>query len=1141
MEYRKGRAALSNAGFAGFLAAQALGALNDNAFKTFVALWAVAALPPGESARLIALAGAMFVAPFLIFSTYAGWAADRWSKKSLIVFFKAVEVILLALSFAGLYARSLPLLMVLLFLMGTHSAFFGPVKLAIIPEMIEDEDLSGANGLLQMTTFFGIIAGTAAAGALLGPCRERPELASLVFNAVSLVGLAASLLVPDVPAVGNREPLKLNFVGQSWKSVVELRRYPSVYLSTVGAAYFWFVGAIFQMNILVYGKELMGVSETVCSYFQVLVAVGIAFGSYAAGRLSRKQVELGLVPLGALGLVAFALDLAFAFHSERRAMTDLFLLGLSAGCFVVPLQTLIQQRSPEAKRGRIQATGNILSFVGILIASAFLWAFSSFFKLHAGQIFLATGLMTLAVALYITAMLPDFLTRLLLYPLANILYRIRVEGRDNVPLEGPVLLVSNHISFIDPFLIVMANQRLVRFLMFRAYYDLPIANWFFRAMKAIPVSNHDGPKALIKSFQNARAALERGEAVCIFAEGEISRHGQMLRFKNGFERIVDGLDVPVVPVHLDQVWGSVFSFEGGGVLFKKPRKLPYPVTVSFGKPVPATTPAFELRQRILELGAEAFRHRLEETPPLPISFVREAKRHPLRLGAADSMGMKLTRAGLLVQSAALASVVDSELAADERVGILLPPSVGGVLANLALSFAGKIPVNLNYTASKDIVSACAVKAGITKIVTSKRFMEKLGWQPEQSLLYMEDLAGKVSKAGAIIRGAALLGLPSFVVERLFFAKARGPLDRMATIMFTSGSTGIPKGVMLTHFNLQSNVAALAQVYALGGTDRVMGILPFFHSFGFMGTLWLPLVTGMGAIYHYNPLDAKRIGDMVAEYQATFLMGTPTFLLGFLRRVEPDKFKSLRIVVVGAEKLRDDVAKAFEEKFHIEPLEGYGCTELSPAAAVNIPDINWPGTRQKGSKRGTIGQPLPGVFMKVVDPDSGKELEAGTPGLLLVKGPNVMAGYLDDPKHTEESLRDGYYVTGDIAAIDQDGFVTITDRLSRFSKIAGEMVPHIRVEQRLHELAGKVDQTFVVTAVPDERRGERLVVLCKDYDDIDGLCAKLAASELPKLWLPAKENFHKVAEFPLLGSGKLDMTRLKAVSRELEGLAAPKSS
>jgi acyl-[acyl-carrier-protein]-phospholipid O-acyltransferase/long-chain-fatty-acid--[acyl-carrier-protein] ligase len=971
-----------------------------------------------------------------------------------------------------------------------------------------------------MTMFLGIIAGTAAAGTMLGPCRQRPELASLVFIGASLAGLAASLFIPDVPAAGSREPLKLNFVGQSWKSVVELRRTYGIYLATVGCAYFWFVGAIFQMNLLVYGKELMGVSETVCSYFQVLVAVGIALGSYAAGRMSRKQVELGLVPLGALGLVAFALDLAFAFHSERRAMADLLFLGLSAGCFVVPLQTLIQQRSPEAKRGKIQATGNILSFLAILIASVFLWMFSGFFKLHPGQVFLVTALMTLVVALYITAMLPDFFTRLLLYPIANILYRIRVEGRENVPLEGPVLLVSNHVSFIDPFLIVMANSRLVRFLMFRAYYEIPVANWFFRAMKTIPVSNHDGPKALIKSFQAARAALERGEAVCIFAEGEISRHGQMLRFKNGFERIIDGLDVPVVPVHLDQVWGSVFSFEGGKALFKWPRRVPYPVTVSFGKPVPATTAAFELRQRILELGAAAFRHRLEETPPLPISFVREAKRHPLRLGAADSTGMKNNRFGLLVKSAALAGVLDRELGAEDRVGILLPPSVGGVMANLALGLSGRVAVNLNYTASKEVVAACAQKAGIKHVVTSKRFIEKLGWEPGPALLYIEDLAEKVPKFQTLIKGAAMFALPSFLVERIFFGKARVPLDRPATVMFTSGSTGIPKGVVLTHFNLQANIAALAQVYALGGDDRVMGILPFFHSFGFMGTLWLPLVTGMGAVYHYNPLDSKRIGDLVAEYKASFLMGTPTFLLGFIRRVDPEKFKSLRIVVVGAEKLREDVAKAFQEKFGIEPLEGYGA-------------------HQKGSKRGTIGQPLPGVFMKVVDPDTGQEREIGASGLLLVKGHNVMAGYLDDVKHTEESVRDGYYITGDIAAIDADGFVTITDRLSRFSKIAGEMVPHIKIEQRLHELAEKVEQTFIVTAVPDEKRGERLVVLFKDIDDLDALYAKLAASELPKLWIPSKDNFHKVAEFPLLGSGKLDMARLKSVSNELEGSAAPK--
>ena len=721
---------------------------------------------------------------------------------------------------------------------------------------------------------------------------------------------------------------------------------------------------------------------------------------------------------------------------------------------------------------------------------------------------------------------------LLLYPLAYVFYRITAVGRENVPPDGPVLLVSNHVSFIDPFLIAMANRRVVRFLVFRAYYEIPIAHWFFRAMGCIPISDHDGPKALIESFRAVREILKKGEAVCIFGEGEISRHGQMLRFKKGFERIVEGLDVPVVPVHLDQVWGSLFSFEGGRVLLKRPRRLPYPVTVYFGKPLKSSADAFDVRQAVQELGSEAFHHRLAGRAPLPLAFMREAKRHPWRFALSDSTGARARYGAALLKAALLGRALSKACGEASNVGVLLPPSVAAALANVGLSLEGRVPVDLNYTASKDVVARCAAKAKITHVVTSRRFIEKLGWSPEGTLVCLEDVGASISTLAALKLAPALFLLPSAWTERLLFPRAMGPLDRLATVMFTSGSTGKPKGVMLSHANILSNIEALAQLYSFGPDDRILGVLPFFHAFGFTVTLWLPLVAGFGAVYHFNPLDARRVGELVEAFQATFLLGTPTFLNVYLRKVESAKFKSLRYAVAGAEKLREEVAKAFLEKFGLAPLEGYGCTELSPVAAANIPDIDWQSAHQKGTKAGSIGQPLPGVVMKIVHPETRAPLAQGEAGLLLVKGPNVMRGYLDDPERTAEAMADGFYVTGDIAAIDADGFVTITDRLSRFSKIGGEMVPHVKIEELLHEAGGTLDQTFIVTAVSDASRGERLIVLYRDYGDIAALVKKLQASGVPKLWVPDIKSFFSVAEFPLLGSGKLDMQKLKAVAASL---------
>lgn len=1128
------RAAFGDARFSAFLAAQALGAFNDNAFKTFVALLAVAADPAGAP-RLIAVAGGLFVLPFLLFSTLAGDAADRWSKSRLLVIFKAAELGLLLLAVPALAAGSIRALLALMFLMGAHSAFFGPVKFAMLPELVDDGDLSQANGLVQMTTFGGIILGTAAAAELAHACAGRPAPAALALAGVAAFGLAAALAVPDTAAARPDLTLKLDVVSRTVANLRDLARLPSVNLATYAAAFFWFVGALFQMNLIVYGTRLMGLTESACGQFQVVLALGIGLGSFVAGRLSKGKVEMGLVPLGGVGLVAFAFDLGFAYGSPRRVIADLVMMGLSAGFFAVPLQAFIQQRSPAGQRGRVIATGNFLSFAAILIASAALWALDVKFHLNPAQVFLVAAAMSAVVAFELLKRLPDFFLRLMLFPVANGLYSVRVAGGENVPLDGPVLLVCNHVSFVDAILVTMANQRLVRFLMLRQYYELPVANWVFRAMGCIPVSSGDGPKALVESFRRAREFMLSGQAVCIFAEGGISRHGQMQRFKKGFERMVEGVDVPIVPVHLDQVWGSVFSFSEGRVLFKWPRRIPYRVTVSFGKPLKSTATAFEVRQAILELGAEAFRHRLADSPPLPLLFARSAKKCPFKAGVSDSSGLALNALSTLVGAHLLGRALEDAAAGEERVAVFLPPSVPAALANLGLSLRGKLPINLNYTASKAVVDACLAKADVKAVVASRKVVEKLGWEPAGRMIYLEDLAPGITPAKKALTAAAFLLTPSALLERTVFAKARGSLDRVATIMFTSGSTGTPKGVELTHANVLSNISAVAQIIALGPDDCMLGVLPFFHSFGFTVTLWLPACLGMGAAYHYSPLDARVIGALAEKRKATILLGTPTFLLAWMRRIEPRQFRSLRYAVVGAEKLREEVAKAFTEKYGLVPLEGYGATELSPVASVNIPDIDWPGAKQTGTKLGTVGQPLPGVFMKAVDPDTGDELGPDAPGLLLVKGPNVMKGYLGDEAKTREVVRDGYYVTGDIAKIDEDGFVTLTDRLSRFSKIGGEMVPHIKVEESLQDALGELDQAFIVAGVPDDKRGERLVVLYKGELDLDALLKKVAESGLPKLWIPDKAAFHKVEEFPLLGSGKADFQKLKAEARRLEGL------
>jgi acyl-[acyl-carrier-protein]-phospholipid O-acyltransferase/long-chain-fatty-acid--[acyl-carrier-protein] ligase len=740
---------------------------------------------------------------------------------------------------------------------------------------------------------------------------------------------------------------------------------------------------------------------------------------------------------------------------------------------------------------------------------------------------------TLAATGYVLYLLPDSLIRLLLWTATHTLYRLDIAGRERVPAKGGALLVPNHVSMADGAFLIASLDRPVRFLMFQGSYEHPLVKPFAKMMRVIPIASDQGPREMIHSLREATQALQNGELVCIFPEGQMTRIGQMLPFRRGMERVIKGVDVPIIPVHLDGVWGSIFSFAGGKFLWKLPRHLPYPVRVTFGEPLPPTATSTQARQAVQDLGAEAFARRKERMQTLPRSFVRTARRHPMRFAMADGQTPRLNFFAVLARTVFLARRLRESWRGQEMVGILLPPSIPGALVNLAAMLMGKVPVNLNYTVSNETLATCAKQCNLKTIVSARAFLERVHIQPPVETVFIEDVAREPKRMERIASALAALLLPAGALTR-FVGGARVPgLDDLATIIFSSGSTGEPKGVMLTQYNVASNVEQLDQVFFLRPDDRIMGILPFFHSFGFTATLCLPAAVGTGVVFHPNPLDSRVIGALINKYAVTMLLATPTFLNAYLRRCTPEEFGSLRFVMAGAEKLPERVAVAFEDHFGIRPLEGYGCTECSPVVTVNTIDFRAASFRQVGAKRGSIGHPLPGITVKIIDPETQEPLGVDAPGLLLVRGPNVMQGYLNRPEKTAEVLRDGWYNTGDIAAIDEDGFLRVTDRLSRFSKIGGEMVPHIKVEEKLQELAaGAAEQMFVVTAIPDEKKGERLIVLHTLSDEqLEECLAGLAKSDLPALWRPRHNQFVRIEKLPYLGTGKLDLRRARELALE----------
>jgi acyl-[acyl-carrier-protein]-phospholipid O-acyltransferase / long-chain-fatty-acid--[acyl-carrier-protein] ligase len=732
----------------------------------------------------------------------------------------------------------------------------------------------------------------------------------------------------------------------------------------------------------------------------------------------------------------------------------------------------------------------------------------------------------------------SFFVRMPIFLLRKLFYRIRVHGLENVPMTGPALLVGNHVSHIDAGIVVATVKRPIRFLIYAPFMRVPILKHLLKFSRVIPIDSGSGPRAILQSLRAASEALKNGELVCIFAEGGITRTGFLLPFNRGFEQIIKKAPAPIIPVCLDQVWGSIFSYERGRFFWKWPRRIPYPVSVSFGKPMPPTATSFEVRQAIQILSAESARRRSDRRPLVHRQFIRAAARHPFYPCWVDALNDKkpiIKYYEALIGAKLLTAYLRPRLGEVRMVGVWMPPSVGGALANIALALLGKVSINLNYTASPQVVQSATQQCGIRQILTSRKFTDrvKLDAGPEVELIYLEDFRESVTPFQRI---CALLGVflvPGMIQERLVPGLGKHMHTDLLTVIFSSGSTGEPKGVMLTHDNIASNAESMIQAIKMEPKDRLLGVLPFFHSFGYTVTMWAPLQLNASTVYYPDPRQAKEIGEICRKYAVTVVVLTPTFLRFCLRRCEPGDFATLRLLETGAEKLPMKLAVDFKEKFNVLPHEGYGCTELSPAAAANVPDFEMDNYRQIGNKPGTIGAPLPGVAARIVQPDTFEPLPPNQEGLLLICGPNVMLGYLGKPELTQQAIRDGWYVTGDIAKMDEDGFITITDRLSRFSKIGGEMVPHQKVEEELQHIVGLNDRIFVVTAVPDEAKGERLIVLHVPLDgqDVHGVWQQLNGKGLPNLWVPRERDFFQIDELPILGTGKLDLKRVKEIALE----------
>jgi acyl-[acyl-carrier-protein]-phospholipid O-acyltransferase / long-chain-fatty-acid--[acyl-carrier-protein] ligase len=517
---------------------------------------------------------------------------------------------------------------------------------------------------------------------------------------------------------------------------------------------------------------------------------------------------------------------------------------------------------------------------------------------------------------------------------------------------------------------------------------------------------------------------------------------------------------------------------------------------------------------------------------LPRAFVIQARARWTSEAMADSTGVRLTYGKTLISALALGRALSRTWGPAEHVGLLVPPTVPAAVANLAVTLWGKVPVNLNYSASQSLVDASVDQCGITHVLTSAKVLDRFKITPKGRLILLEDIRKEVRLTDKVWAATVAKLVPIGLMGAFVPGLDHDDLDARATVIFTSGSTGDPKGVVLSHRNVLSNVHQVEEAVHLKPEEVLLGVLPFFHSFGFTITIWTAICLNKKVVYHFNPLDARTIGKICDEHKVTLLTGTPSFTRLYLKSCEPRQFKTITHWIVGAEKLKPELARDIQAALKIDPMEGYGCTELSPVVAVNVPrEVELPDGRLiHGNRLGTVGLPVPGTAIKTIDRETGADLPVGAEGVILVKGPQVMVGYLNRPEATAQVNKGGWYYTGDIGYLDPDGFLKITDRISRFSKIAGEMVPHLAIESAIIESTGVDENHVAVTGVPDPKHGERLCVLYTDLGISPAeVQKKLTAGPLPKVWVPSPRDFIHVEEIPITSTGKVDLRRLKEIA------------
>ncbi len=1127
---------------------QFCGCFNDSLIKNALVIllaYKLASQMSLSTPQLILLANAVFVTPFLLFSGLAGQLADKYERSTLVKIIKAAEICIALLAMYAFHNENVIIMYICISLMGIHSTFFGPLKYSIIPDHLNKDELLGANGFVEAGTFVGILVGTLLGGFYI----SGASFVIFVLMLFAVSGFISSLFIPRSNNANPELQINCNILQESITILKYSYSKKHVFLSILGISWFWFIGTAFIAEIPMLTKYIFKADENVANLFLAIFSIGVGVGSFFCNKIFENEITTKYLFISAIGLSIFEFDLYFASQANTvyyehevlmtlqgflsnirhwRILADLFFISAISGLYVVPLFTVMQYFSSANYRSRVIAANNIMNTIFMIASTVLL---SVLFKLgfSVPEVILCISIINTGVAVYIyylvpeAKIIPEPIARRLLKFFFDKMYRVEVRGMENFHAAGKrAVIVANHISYIDPPLLAVYLPERITFAINTAISELRWVKLVLKIGKAYPVdpSNPMAAKSLINE-------IKKNKKIVIFPEGRISTTGSLMKIYEGPGMIADKADATILPIRIDGPQHTHFS---------KLRNLAS--TRFFPKVIITILPPVKLdapheatnRQRRKYLSAKLYDimcdmmfESSDYKKTVFQSLIDAGKVHGYGTKIIQDLDGNITSyRQMLVKSFVLGNVISRSTLPGEHVGLMLPNAVGGCITFFAMQAFGRVPAMINFTSGvNNIISSCETSK-VRTIYTSRKFVEKAELQElvtslenKFKVIYLEDLRSKIDIM------TKLKGFAAGFIPNLYYKNICENMDyaKPVVILFTSGTEGTPKAVVLSHENIQANRCQVTSRLDFGAHDFAFNALPIFHCFGMTGML-IMLMQGIRTFFYPSPLHYRIIPELIYDLGATILFGTDTFLNGYAKYAHPYDFYALRYVIAGAEKLKSETRKTWFDKYGVRILEGYGATETAPVVSANT---------FMHDKPGTVGRPMPKVecFLKQVE-----GISEG--GLLCVKGPNIMMGYIkaDNPgvivPPKEQGLGDGWYNTGDIVTIDEDGFIKILGRAKRFAKIAGEMVSLAVIE----EIAMAVDKESMHAAmhVADERKGEQILLFTTSKGvDRESILKAIKSAGISELHLP--KHFVYLSEIPVLATGKTNYRALLTMSEQ----------